>query len=147
MKMNRRGFTLIELLIVVGLIGVIAMFAVPRLGRTLVRQSVRGARDEVVSMHAKARAAAVQRGSPTGLVFSGNTVLILTRHPVTGVLDTVGQPVDLMSRSGVTVTSTRSPLVFDARGRGIETSATTITVSKGPYSDQIVINMWGRLVR
>ena len=145
--MNRRGFTLIELLIVIGLTGVILMLAAPRLGRTLARQSVRGARDAVAGMHAKARAAAIQRGTATKLVFSGNTVLILAEHPVTGVVDTVGEPADLSSRHGVTVTASRSSLAFDARGLGTEGSATTITVSKGSYSDQVVINLWGRLVK
>ena len=145
--MNQRGFTLIELLIVIGIMGLIAALAVPRIGRTLVRQSVRGARDAVVGMHAKARAAAVQKGRSTRLVISGNTLLIRTQHPVTGVVDTVGTVEDLYSRFGVTVATSRDSLVFDARGIGTESSPTKITVSRGSYSDGVEINMWGRLVK
>lgn len=145
--MNRRGFTLIELLIAVGLVAVLVAMAVPRVGTALIRQSVRSARGAVVTMHAKARGAAIQRGRRTNLIFNGNTVLVLTRHPVTGALDTVGSAENLLSRYGVTVSTTRDTLSFDPRGLGMESSNTTIAVRKGAFADTIVISALGRVQR
>ena len=73
--------------------------------------------DEIIQEGcSKARAAAIQRGMPVRLVFSGNTVLIRSEHPVTGVIDTVGEAADLASRYGVRVTASRDSLLFDPRG-------------------------------
>jgi prepilin-type N-terminal cleavage/methylation domain-containing protein len=145
--MNRRGFTLLEVLIVIGLVGVMAALGIPRIRRAIVRQNVRSARDAVVTMHAKARAVAIQRGSATALVFQANNVLIVSRHPVTGAPDTIGQPTDLHGRYGVTVNRTRDTLVFDSRGLGMETGNTKVTVAKNVFQDSVVINPWGRVLR
>lgn len=145
--MNRRGMTLIEMLIVIGLIGLMAAMGIPRIGSAIAKQNVRSARAAVVSMHATARAAAIQRGIATSLVFDGNTLLVVSRHPVTGALDTVGEPQDFNRRYGVTVTTTADTLQFDARGLGTATTDTRIVVSRGVYADGIVINSLGRVLR
>jgi prepilin-type N-terminal cleavage/methylation domain-containing protein len=145
--MNRHGFTLMEVLIVIGLIGVIGALAIPRIGTALVRQSVRSSREAVVAMHARARTAAVQRGRATMLVVNGNEMLVISRHPVTGALDTVGSVEDLHSRYGVIVTTTRDSVPFDSRGVGIATGDTKIVVKKGAYQDDVEINAWGRIIR
>jgi prepilin-type N-terminal cleavage/methylation domain-containing protein len=145
--MNRRGFTLMEVLIALGLIAVLAAMAVPRIGTALTRQSVRSARGAVVTMHAKARGAAIQRGRRANLIFNGNTVLVLTRHPVTGALETVGSAENLFSRYGVTVSTSRDTLRFDPRGLGMESGNTKITVQKGAFSEGIEISALGRVLR
>jgi len=145
--MNRRGFTLLELLIALGLIAVMAALAVPRIGNALQRERVRSARGAVETMHAKARAAAIQRGRRTALIFQSNRLLVLTRHPVTGALDTIGSPEDLNSRYGVTITTTSDTLVFDPRGLGMASSDTKITVRKGALTEGIVISSLGRILR
>ncbi len=145
--MTRRGFTLIEVLIVIGLVGVMAAFAVPRIGRTLARQSVRSARGAVETLHSKARAISIQRGRRAALVFNGDVAVIVSRHPVTGAVDTIGNPEDLHSRYGVTCTTSRDTLLFDPRGVGMESGNTTISVQKGPYVEGIVISSLGRVLR
>ncbi len=145
--MNERGLTLIELVIAIGLVGLMAAIAFPRIGDALRKQSVRSARAAVVAMHAKARASAIQRARATAFVVSGNTVLVVSRHPVTGALDTIDAPENLQNRYGVTVLSTRDTLSFDPRGLGTQGEDTKITVTKGPYSQSIEINPLGRVLR
>lgn len=145
--MNRRGFSLMELLIALGLIAVMAALAVPRIGNALQRERVRSARGAVETMHAKARAAAIQRGRRAALVFQSNRLLVLTRHPVTGALDTVGSVEDLNSRYGVTITTSRDTLMFDPRGLGMESSDTKIAVRKGAFTEAMVISSLGRVLR
>ena len=145
--MNRRGFSLLALLIALGLIAVMAALAVPRIGNALQKERVRSARGAVETLHAKARAVAIQRGRRAALVFQGNTLLVLTRHPVTGALDTVGSVEDLNSRYGVTIVTSRDTLRFDPRGLGMESSDTKIAVRKGPFTEAMVISSLGRVLR
>ena len=128
--MSRRGFTLVELIIGVPQQKIVMAIALPRIGDAMVAQNARAGRDAVASQHAKARAVAIQRGRSTRLVFNGNSMVIVSRHPVTGAVDTVGNVEDLLGRFGVTVATTRDTLAFDARGLGTESNATTITVTR-----------------
>jgi prepilin-type N-terminal cleavage/methylation domain-containing protein len=144
--MNRRGFSLIEMVTVILLIGVMAAFFFPKAARELERRSVSSARSAIATMHAKARATAIYRGQRVNLERSGNVLLILSAHPVTGAVDTVEQR-DLFGSYGVTVTSTRDVLVFDPRGLGTEGSATTIVVTRSGYSDSLQITPVGSIVR
>ena len=145
--MNRRGVTIIELLIVIVLIGVMAGFAFPRIGDAITKQSVRSARTLFVGTHAKARATAIQRGSQTQFILAGGRITIQAAHPVTNVVQQVGNVEDLGSRYGVTVAPTNVTLTFDARGIGMETSATTISITKGSYGSNIVISPVGRVIQ
>jgi prepilin-type N-terminal cleavage/methylation domain-containing protein len=60
--MNRRGFTLIELLVAIIIVGAMSAFFFPRIADTLQKQNVRSARNAITTLHAKARAIAIQRG-------------------------------------------------------------------------------------
>lgn len=145
--MQRRGFTLIEILVVIGLIGLLAAIAMPRISQTLVRTNVTSSRGAVISAHGLARATAIQRGITSELVFSGNTLLVLSENPVTRTVDTIGAPNDLNDRYGVTVTTTRDTLTFDPNGIGVDGGATTVTVARGAYTESIRINAVGRVLK
>ncbi len=145
--MNQRGMTLIELVIVIVLIGVMAGFGFPRLGDAITKQNVRSARTLFVGVHAKARATAIQRGAQTQLIVSGGRVTLRAANPVTNVDQQVGNVEDLGSRYGVTVQPTNVTLRFDARGIGMETTETTISITKGSYGSRIVISAVGRVIQ
>lgn len=147
--MTRRGMTLIELLIVIVIVGAVAGLAYPRVADGLRRESVRAARLAITGLHAKARANAIQRGRTSALVRSGDLLLIVSRNPVTGQPDTIGQPMDVNLEYGgaVAMSWTRDTLTFDARGIGQEATATTIVVSRGTYADTIVVSPVGRIVQ
>jgi prepilin-type N-terminal cleavage/methylation domain-containing protein len=145
--MRNRGFTIIEVLIVIGLIGLMAAIAMPRIGDALINQNVDSGRAAVVSMHAKARAVAIQRGMTSALVFNGNTVLVISRNPVTRAVDTVGAPNDLYDRYGVSVVTSRDTLQFDPNGIGADGGDTKVTVTRGSYTESIEINSVGRVIR
>ena len=142
------GFTVAELVIVVVVMGVLMGIMAPRIGRALVQQSVRSARGGVVSMHATAKAAAVQRSTRTVLVLSGGSLVIRAPHPVIpGQVDTVGSPLNVPTRYGVTLTTSRDSLMFDPRGIGIEAGPTTVIVQKGEFADTVSISAAGRVLR
>lgn len=147
MTMTRRGFTLIEILLVIAIIGAVAALTYPRIAEGLNRENVRSARQTITSLHARARATAIQRGRNTSVVHSGNQVYILSRHPVTGAIDTISTPVNIYdSYGGVTQTWSRDTLVFDPRGVGMETSATMVEVRKGTLADTIRITPVGSVI-
>jgi Tfp pilus assembly protein FimT len=148
MRMNERGFTMIELFVVFVLVGAMVAIAAPRISDRLTKISVRSARDAVATLHAKARAAAIQRGRSTTLKVSGTSVLITTLHPVSGVLDTIDQPTNVYSRyDGVTMTWSRDSVSFDARGIGQQSTNTTITFSRAGYADTLVVSSVGTRIQ
>jgi prepilin-type N-terminal cleavage/methylation domain-containing protein len=147
LAMEKRGFTILELLIVIGLIGLMAAIALPRISRTLVGQNVKSSRAAVISAHGLARATAIQRGIASKLVFSGNTVLVISENPVTRAVDTVGVPNNLYDRYGVTVTTTRDTLKFDPNGIGADGGDTKVVVTRGASTESVEINAVGRVLK
>lgn len=146
---SNRGFTVIEMVIVVVLVGVMMTVALPFLRGSSSKSSVRGAMDAISSMHAVAKATAIQRGRFARLVMSASssTALIVATQATGSTLDTIGSVEDLGTRFGVRFTTTRDTLVFTPRGIGSELSGTTIIVIKGDFRDTITISGAGRLAR
>jgi type II secretory pathway pseudopilin PulG len=109
---NRRGFTVVELLVVVT-VGIILMsVAMNSMASFQNRTAVRQARDVFLTMHARARAQALEFGQNTllGLDPSGDSVWI-SRN------DTVLSVVRLRTELGVDVEATeRFTLCMTSRG-------------------------------
>ncbi|MDP2478875.1 MAG: prepilin-type N-terminal cleavage/methylation domain-containing protein, partial [Candidatus Palauibacterales bacterium] len=99
---DRRGFTLVEIVIVIVLIALMSAFAIPRISTALVKQNVRSARVAITTLHAKARAYAIQRARQVALVTRNNEIYLISMTPVTDVVDTINAPVNLNDRYGVT---------------------------------------------
>lgn len=70
---GRQGFTLIELIVVLGIAGILAAMAAPRIEHALSAQAVVQGRDGLVWMAAIARASALERGAPVALLVDANT--------------------------------------------------------------------------
>lgn len=145
--MDRRGFSLIEMLIVVVIIGAMAAFAIPLISRGMDSRKVSGARIAVTTLNAKARALAVQRSRTVRFVVDGNAIKLVSQEPVTGA-QTVTDQRDLYSVYGVTVAASRDTLYYDPRGIGLQTSTTSIVLSRpGGSTDSVLINSVGGVLR
>lgn len=143
--MNQRGVTLIEIILVFSLIGILAAYAFPRFGDAIARQDVRSARTLFIGTHARARAAAIQRGTQTALIVNNGRIVIQSTNPVTNAVDTVGNVEDMGARYGVMIQPTNLTLRFDGRGVGLEAVESNISITKGAHGNTIRISPVGRV--
>jgi len=148
MRVGRKGFSLIELLIVMTLMGIMGMYAYPKLRGTTTSWSTRSARQQVTSMLIVARAAAVQNGSEARFIRSGNVVRV--------AVDSSGTYVTLASRDlyrehGVTFTTSgaaRDTIRFDPRGVAIGlTGAAIFKFTNATVKDSICVSKLGKVAR
>lgn len=129
----RSGFTLIELLVVLAVAGVIIGISVPAVGRAQARREVMNARDSFVWLAARARMAAVERGSVTRLTLDLGAaearVLVRLPNATDSVLESVkyglgyDYAVALGTASGNPIT-----ICYDSRGYAMEGACTTNTL-------------------
>ncbi len=143
---NRRGFTLIEILLVIVLLGIMSAFALPRFADAVRKQNIRSARVALVGLCAQARATAIQRGSKTKFVLLNSVISIQSSNPVTNASQTVGNPVDLYGRYGVTVLPSSFSLEYDPRGIGTAPQ-TSLQIAKGSDTTTVVISAAGRVIQ
>ncbi len=130
----RAGFTLIEMLIALAVCGLLLAIVGPKLQRIGDKNKLRSSRDELTSMIATARAAAIQKGREARFYIkpSADSVYV--------VVDTAaGKPMVIVaSRSmqslyGVTLAVAPSPgtdayIPFDARGFSSTLSGNTVRI-------------------
>jgi len=64
----RRGFTLIEIMIAIGIMAVVMAISIPRMYRTVERDSIRRATQDVLDVFQRARTQAIVHGRPVKLV-------------------------------------------------------------------------------
>lgn len=149
MKRTDRGFTAVEMVIVIVLVGIMMAVAIPYFRGATTKGAVGGAMDAISSLHAVARATAIQRGRTARLVLltSASTALVVANSSSGTGVDTVGSVENLGSRFGVTFTTTRDTLTFTPRGVGSDLSGTTIIVAKSGFQDTITVSAAGRLTR
>ena len=117
---RRSGFTLLEGIIVMSILAVLSAIGAPTLSESLRKRATQGAADQFVSTHALARATAVRFGrvaelniSPSGKKFWVEVDTSATRigqRAMIGYLRTVDR------HTGLTMTSNRTKVCFDARG-------------------------------
>jgi Tfp pilus assembly protein FimT len=136
----RRAFTLVELAVILVIIGILCAVGVPWALKRVDRSHVRGARAELVSAIAAARAAAVTSGRHVAVRFDAGGGRVL----VTSGTDTI-----LLRRlaavHGVSVESNRDSMAYDPSGLGYGAANQTVVVSRGAAADTIVVSRLGRV--
>jgi prepilin-type N-terminal cleavage/methylation domain-containing protein len=136
----RSGLTLIELCLVLTIIGLVTTIAVRQLGLYLDRAAAHAAIVEAAAVVARARDEAVAQ-----------------RIPASVRLDTVADALELrtggitISRSalgrahGVSLSTNRDSLAYDARGLGYGAANLTLVARRGGAAESLVVSRLGRL--
>ena len=149
-RLGRKGFSLFEMLIVVVLIGLMSLFAFPRVVRVFDQSQVRGARQAVLNKFNTARINARQSGRHTFLVRNGAVVLIERSPRVTALggsdRDTVGSFLNLRASWGVEPAGFDT-ISIDPRGLTMGGGPWSLTLTRNAASDSIIISGFGQVTR
>lgn len=149
-RASRAGLSFVELVVVIVIIGLMVLFALPKLGPAYDHTMVRGARTTVTNLYNATRTAARASNRVAVLRLNGN-VLVIERDsafPSTGK-DTVsmgGKFHDLNLQYGVTVTGPDLVRV-DPRGMLMPGGTHTWVVTRDGWSDSVMVNSYGRMIR
>lgn len=133
------------------LAGLAAIF-LPALGRTEPRKSVTSARNAFASLHATARASAIQYGRTTRLQISSPSRVWVEVTNSAGGIDTLGRMLHLDLEFNKVLVSPSRTLCYGPRGlpvqpAGCNAPAVTIVFSKSNVADSVIISAAGRLRR
>lgn len=149
-RASRAGFSLVEMLVVIVIIGLMVLFALPKLGPAYDHTMVRSARTAITNLYNATRTAARASNRVAVLRLNGN-VLVIERDsafPSTGK-DTVsmgGKFHNLYEQYGVTITGPDSVRV-DPRGMLMPSGTHTWVVTRDGWSDSVMVNSYGRMIR
>ena len=144
------GFSLVEMLMVVGMIGLLSLFAFPKVMRVFDQTQVRSARLAVLNKLNSARIQARQTSRTTFLIRSGPLVWIERMPRVTTLAgstrDTVGGFLHLREAYKVTTDGTLDTVVVDPRGL-TQGGPWRLSLSRGVSSDSLIISGFGTVTR
>ena len=150
---HRAGFTLTQLAIAMGLVGLIALIAIPKLMPAFRQRTVTILADEFVMAHSLARSTGVRYGRVARLNLTPSLVRFWVDVDTsgTGVRQIIGS-VRTVSTPGLTMTATRTLLCFDARGMatsrgGCTGGADTVTFTLDDRSATVIITSLGKVLR
>ena len=155
-KNGQSGFTLLEGIIVMSILAVLSAIGAPTLSDALRERTTSSAADQFAATHSLARATAVRYGRVAQLHISPNTKswYIEIDTSATGINQRakVGHVRQLDAVTGLTMTSTRSLICFDARGlastvTGCEAGDAQVIFSMSTAADTINTTVLGKVLR
>jgi len=152
---GRRGFTMIETIMVLTLIGIVAAIGGPKISAALLRRTTASAADQFTLTHSLTRSTAIRyaRVAQLHIDAAGSRfwVDVDTSANGTGQRATIGYVRDV-SATGLTMTSTRTLLCFDARGLpsttgSCEPADASVVFSDGATADTVATTALGKVLR
>ena len=139
----KAGFTLIEIVIVLVIVGILAALGAPRFGKALDQLAVARAVHETIGLYRSARFAAIVRGKPVRIEFSGDSlVAVLEGQPDTVFMRRAGPAV-----FGVSLTVSRPTIRINVTGLGYGAANTKLVFRRGTVADSLATSRIGRIRR
>jgi len=155
LETKRRGFTLIETIIVLTIVTVVAAVGGPKLSAALQRRTSSSAADQFVVTHSLARSTALRfaRVAQLHIDAPGKRFWVDVDTSANGIGQraTIANVRDVTS-PGLTMSSNRSLLCFDARGiastaGSCEPGDAKVIFAEGATADTIVTTALGKVLR
>jgi prepilin-type N-terminal cleavage/methylation domain-containing protein len=155
LETQRRGFTLVEAILVLFLMAVVAAIGGPKLSAALHRRTTSSAADQFVLTHSLSRSTALRYGRVAQLHIDAATrrfwIDVDTSANGIGQRATIANVRDV-SGSGLSMTSTRMVLCFDARGiastvGSCEAGDALVIFSDGETADTVRTTILGKVLR
>lgn len=155
LAIDRQGFTMIESIMVLSIIGIVAAIAGPRISAALQRRTTASAADQFVLTHSLTRSTAIRYGriaqlhiDPTAQNF---WVDVDTSANGIGQRATIAD-IRYVGGNGLTMTSNRALLCFDARGLAstlgsCESGDAKVVFSDGVMADTVATTILGKVLR
>jgi prepilin-type N-terminal cleavage/methylation domain-containing protein len=140
----RRGFSLPELLVVLGIIAVVVLLAIPRLGGMLDWAAVDGAARDVTTALAVTRGAAISQSTLARLEIGPDSLLIdLRQNGNWAPYRRYPGP----ASHGVQLEVSNPEVTFAPNGLGWGTANSTITLQRGDRVERVTTSRVGRVKR
>ena len=152
---QRRGFTLIESIIVLTVLAIVAAIGAPKLSEALHRRTSSSAADQFVLTHSLSRSTALRYGRVAQLHIDAGTrrfwIDVDTSANGIGQRATIANVLDVTG-SGLSMTSTRTLLCFDARGMAstvgsCEPGDAKVIFADGATADTVSTTILGKVLR
>ena len=148
MRRSRHGFSLIELVIALVIGGILTGIALSSYGNARGRFAVRGARTAFVTMHARARAQAIERGETVRVVVASSGDSVYLRAGTT-TLETIRFGGELgvnLRGTGIGTTLCMNSRGYGDTGCNTFTTSATVLFVQGTDSVSVTILPLGQLV-